>query len=288
MSLEIKVGVNIVPLAPGRVVEVAQCAESLGYESVWSGEHVALPFELTSEYPGGKPVFDPDSDFLEPLVLLSHLAAATTRLRLGVGIFMLALRDPILVGRAIATVDVLSGGRLDLGIGLGWSEQEYRFVGREFKHRGRLTDELIDALDVLFSEPRPEFHGRYFDFDPIGFEPKPVQKPRPKFHIGGFGAHAHRRAGQRGDGFYAGGAPPEVMKASIAAIDAERKKAGRDTVPFEISMIALGRPPAREVLEEYAAIGVHRVVVTPWKGKPGDVDAGATEAIERYAESIDL
>ena len=293
MSVPIKVGLNIVVVAPERLVEVARSAEALGYESLWSGEHVALPFEMQSPYPGEDPPFRPDSIFVEPLVMLSHLAAVTSRIRLGVGIYLLPLRDPILAGRAIATLDVLSGGRLDLGIGIGWCEEEFRFVGREFRKRGQLVDEVIDALDVLFTEARPEFHGQFFDFPPIGFEPKPVQRPRPKFHIGGFGPAAFRRAALRGDGFYGAGGSPRQVQPIIESLREERKKAGREAEPFEISLISLGDPPTRELLQGYSEIGVDRVVVTPWQDgtrvpHPGEISDNALEAVERYAKAVGL
>jgi probable F420-dependent oxidoreductase len=282
----IRVGLNVVPVAPAALVDAARLAEELGFESVWSGEHVAVPFEMRSRYPGGKMPFAPDSMFVEPLVMLSHLAAVTTRVRLGVGIYLLPLRDPILAGRAIATLDVLSQGRLDLGIGVGWCEEEFRYVGRDFHKRGKLADELIDALGTLFNDPRPEFHGKFFDFGPIGFEPKPVQRPRPKLHVGGFGAHTLRRAALRGDGYYAGARSPEEVAANVAALRAEEKRVGRTLPPAQVSMISLGPPPDAGELAALASAGVERVVVTPWAAHPGAVSeplAGIRECARRMA-----
>jgi probable F420-dependent oxidoreductase len=289
----VKIGLNLVPVAPGRLVEVARAAEALGYESVWSGEHVALPVDADfSMYPGAEPVFLPDSVFLEPLVALSHIAAATHRIRLGVGILILALRDPLPAGRAIATLDVLSGGRLDLGIGVGWSAEEYRATGRDYATRGRRTDEMIDALDVLFTRGSPEFHGRFFDFPPIGFQPKPVQQPRPRFHIGGFAPAALDRAVTRGDGWYGAARSPEDARPVVAALRAKRAQTARADQPFEITLISLDEPPDRALIEGFADAGVDRIVVTPWRidGRtplPGELD-DPTPGVERYAAAIEL
>lgn len=290
-----KIGLNIVVVAPEALVEVAMAAETLGYESVWSGEHIALASdgeaEIARRY-GGTSLYRPDSVFVEPLVMLSHLAAATTRLRLGVGIFLLSIRDPVVVARAIATLDVLSRGRLDLGIGLGWNEREFKNVGGDFRHRGQRTDEMIDALDELFIKPAPEFHGRFLDFGPIGFEPKPVQQPRPPFHIGGNSPSAFERAVRRGDGWYGGGSP-ESLARIVPDLRRRHRETGR-TRHFEVSASSLGAPPDRAEIDQLAAAGVDRIVLTPFgdgRSTPFPGTVGAEQAvsdIERYAKRVSL
>lgn len=287
-----KVGVNIVWAKPEHVVEFAQAAEALGYESVWSGEHVCLPTkpDWWKLFPGAQALgdaftedmvpFTPDSDFLDPLPLLAHLAAATSRVRLGIGIYMMALRDPVLLGRTLATVDVLSGGRLDMAIGLGWTEDEYNFTGNDFKTRGKRTNEMIGVLHALFEQEHPEFHGEFYDFPPIGFQPKPIQKPLP-IHIGGGGTPAVRRAGRLGNGWY--GNPAEIPQ-----IREELAKAGRENEPFEFGTITFGVVPL-EQLEQMAEMGVTRVVVTPWPDKKaGEVGREGLDALEQYAREIGL
>jgi alkanesulfonate monooxygenase SsuD/methylene tetrahydromethanopterin reductase-like flavin-dependent oxidoreductase (luciferase family) len=194
---------------------------------------------------------------------------------------MLALRDPVMIGKTLATLDVLSGGRIDMAVGLGWTADEYRWTGNDWKVRGKRMNEVIRALRVLFEDEHPEFHGDFFDFGPMGFQPKPVQKPMP-IHIGGGAGPAVRRAGQLGDGWY--GRPED-----IPAIRAELEAAGRGNVPFEFSTLAmLGTAPIGE-LETLAAAGVHRVVVTPWPGKKvGEVGREGFAAIEEYAKEIGL
>lgn len=275
-SLPIKIGLNIVWVEPGHIVKFAERAEELGYESVWSGEHVGLPEtdDWWENYPAaqaaravGQPFgeddvsFGPDSVFLDPMVVLAHLAAATTKIRLGIGIYLLALRDPILAGRTIASLDVLSSGRLDLGIGLGWTADEYRFTNNVWETRGRRMDEMLRCLRVLFEGERPEFHGEFFDFPPIGFQPKPIQQPRLPIHVGGGSEAAIRRAVTLGDGWYGMENPAlfPILREQLA-------KAGRETDDFELSMITLGGPLSQKRIDELIGLDVSRVVVTPWPG----------------------
>lgn len=292
MNAPVKVGLNIVWAKPADVVSFARAADELGYESVWSGEHVSLSAEPDwwKSFPLAKSLgdaftedtlpFSPRSPFLDPMIVLAHLAAATTRVRLGIGIYMLALRDAVLVGRTLASLDLLSGGRLDIATGLGWTADEYRFTGNDWSTRGKRCNELIRALRVLFEQEAPEFHGDFFDFDPIGFEPKPVQKPLP-IHIGGGGPPALVRAATLGDGWYG-------ETHVIPEIERLREDVGRDDLPFEYSTISLGAVPLGE-LEALAEQGVHRVVVTPWPGRRvGEVGREGLEDIERYAVEVGL
>lgn len=290
-----KVGINMVVVAPDALVDVAVRAEELGYESVWSGEHVAFradAHDVIKERYRGRALYDPASIFLEPLITLSHLAASTTTLRLGVGIFLLPLRDPLLLGRALATLDVLSKGRIDLGVGMGWYEPEFAAVGLDFRQRGSRADELIDALDVLFADTAPEFHGTHFDFGPIAFEPKPVQRPRVPLHIGGSSPAAFTRAVERGDGWYGGGSGPHLAPL-IADLRRRRAETGREG-PFEVSLVSIGPRPTCSELDQLAEAGVDRMVLTPFGDPdsppyPGTVTtADALAGIESYAESISL
>jgi probable F420-dependent oxidoreductase len=292
MSAPLKVGLNIVWAKPEDVVAFAQAAEDLGFESVWSGEHVSLPADpdwwkkfplaeiMGDAFTEDMIPFSPTSPFLDPMIVLAHVAAATKRVRLGIGIYMLTLRDAVLVGRTLASLDVLSGGRLDMATGLGWTADEYRFTGNDWSVRGKRCNELIRALRVLFEDDNPEFHGEFFDFDAIGFEPKPVQRPFP-IHIGGGGKPAFKRAATLGDGWYG-------ETHVIPEINQLREEAGRGDLPFEYSTISLGPVPMDE-LEALAEQGVHRVVVTPWPGKRvGEVGREGLDDIERYAKEIGL
>ncbi|ADP80782.1 TIGR03619 family F420-dependent LLM class oxidoreductase [Pseudofrankia inefficax] len=291
-----KVGLNIVGVRPEAIVDYAQAAEELGFESLWSGEHVALPKhdgwwashpgtamfgdKFTEEMVG----FTPDSPFLEPLVALSHLAAVTSTIRLGVGVYMLALRNPVHAARAIASVDVLSGGRLDLAVGLGWCEQEYTNTGSEWRTRGRRTEEAIACLRVLFEQDTPEHHGEFYDFGPIGFGPKPVQRPRLPIHVGGHSRAAVERAARVADGWYG--------STDLTHVDLVREAveaAGRGDDPFEFSIITMEGPVDEKRAGQFAARGVERVVVTPWPAAhAGSVGIAGLADVEQCAEAAGL
>lgn len=292
MPAPLKVGLNVVWFRPELQIEAARLAEQLNFDSVWVGEHVGLPKQGNwwKNYPtvvakGDRGTIDdvgfgPDSDFLDPMVLLGAIATVTSKVRLGVGIYLLALRDAVLAARMIATVDVLSGGRLDLAVGLGWSEEEYRFTGNDWKTRGRRTDEIIRALRVLFEEESPEFHGEFFDFGPLGFRPKPVQKPLPIF-IGGGSPAAARRAGQLGNGWHG-------HESHIPAIRQHLEEQGRAAEPFRFSNITFGRISPEE-LRAMADAGADQAVVTPWPGKKvGEVGQEGFADLEVYAKEIGL
>ena len=288
-----KLGLNIVWMKPELQVRTAQLAEELGFEGAWSGEHLALPKgdpDWWRKYPtavalGDKATpdvvnFNADSAFLDPLIVLAAIATATKKIRLGVGIYMLPLRDAVLAARMIASLDVLSQGRLDLGVGLGWSEEEYRFTGNDFSKRGRKMDESIRAMRACFENENPEFHGEFYDFGPMGFEPKPIQRPLPIL-VGGGTPAAERRAAFLGNGWHGAASSIPRIKALLA-------EAGRANDPFQFSSITLG-PVPRADLEALAAQGVQRAVVTPWVGrKLGEIGEEGLKDLERYARDIGL
>lgn len=285
------IGLNIVWFRPEFQVRAAVLAEQLGFESAWSGEHVGLPFfpDWWREYPSVTAkgaegtekdvLFGPKSKFLDPLITLAAIAGATTRIRLGVGIYMLALRDAILAARMIGSLDVLSNGRLDLAVGLGWSEAEYDFTGNDFRTRGKKMDETIHAIRVCFEMETPEFAGEFHKFGPLGFEPKPIQQPVPIL-IGGNSGPAERRAARLGNGWHG---PLESMPAIKAHLEAE----GRADEPFQWSNITFG-VLSRQQLEAMKAQGATRIVVTPFAAKVGEVGEEGFSLIEQYARDIGL
>jgi probable F420-dependent oxidoreductase len=292
MAAPLKIGLNIDWLKPELRVEVAQVAEQLGFDSIWAGEHVGLSKypEAWRAYPSvmakgadgteADANFLPDSNFLDPFITLAVIASATKTVRLGVGVHLLALRDALLAARTVASLDVLSGGRLDLAVGLGWNEAEYRFAGAQWSHRGKKLDETIRAMRVLFEDETPEFHGEFFDFGPLGFQPKPIQKPFP-FIIGGGTPPAERRAGKLGNGWYG-------RIESIPAIRQHLAEAGRSDEPFSFSAVTFGLVSVAE-LEAMVEKGVRSAVVTPWPGrKVGEVGREGIAALESYARSIGL
>src|SRR5262245_44301557 len=181
-------GINVGSCAdPDLQRTVALAAEESGFESIWTGEHVALPVR-------DNPVPTPaETPFLDSLVALARVAGFTERLRLGTGILVLPHHNPVLLAKALTSLDVLSGGRLIAGFGGGYVEAEFAAVGVEFHRRGAITDEYLGAIRALWTEREPQFEGRFASFADIRFEPKPVQRPHPPIIIGGRAAPALRR-----------------------------------------------------------------------------------------------
>jgi probable F420-dependent oxidoreductase len=277
-----KVGIPLFLLRPADMAAVAQRAEGLGFESVWVPEHLVLPTHITSRYPysaNSVPPINPATPLLDPLILLTRIATLTSRIRLGTNIYLLPLRHPLTTARMVASLDLFSNGRLTLGVGAGWLEEEFEAVGIDFRTRGARLREGVRAIRALWTEAEPEFHGRYFSFGPVKFEPKPVQKPHPPIVFGGETPAALRRAAALGDGWYGVGHTPESVVSQIARLRTLRTEAGRAHVPFEIT-VSCGVPwPSVDDLRRYAEAGVDRVVVLPWQR--------AREAEEKLARLAD-
>jgi probable F420-dependent oxidoreductase len=269
-----KLGIALFRLRPESMAVVARRAEALGFESVWVPEHLVLPARIASRYPyaaDGVPPFTPDTPHLDPLMLLTHIAAATATIRLGTNIYLLALRHPLVAARLAMSLDVLSGGRLTLGIGVGWLAEEFAAVGVDFATRAARTRECARALRALWTEPEPEFHGRFFSFGPVKFEPKPVQKPHPPLVFGGETEVALERAAALGDGWYGVGHTPSSAAAQVGTLRPLLAAAGRAQAPFEITVSHSGLTLGRDDIERYAEAGVDRIVVLPWsRGREAD------------------
>jgi probable F420-dependent oxidoreductase len=278
-----KVGVPLFFVRAEHMATIAVRAEALGFESVWVPEHLVFPPRFTSRYPysvDGVPPVTVDMPLLDPLLILAHLAAVTSRIRLGTNVYVLPLRHPLVTARLAVTLDVLSRGRFSLGIGAGWLAEEFHAVGVDFDTRGGRTREAVRVMKALFTETEPAFRGRYFSFDPVRFEPKPVQKPHPPFIFGGESQAALRRAAALGDGWYGVGHTPETAAVQVDRLRNLLGDAGRAAQPFEYT-VSHGGAIDRATLERYADVGVDRVVVLPWRrGKE------AVEAMERLAATI--
>lgn len=279
-----RVGLNYAPIRRKDQPEAARLADRLGYSSLWYGEHVALPYDFDpSRYPGGSMMFDPESVMLDPFALLAYVAGITEHVRLGTGIAILPLHDPLITARTLVTIDMVSNGRLDLGVGVGWNLDEFEFLGRDFHKRGEILDEFLDVLDVLWTEPRPEHHGRHFDFRPIGFRPRPVQRPRIPVHVGGRGPASLRRAA-RYEGWYGSADTAEEAALILAEIRHHREQAGIAEAPYEFSVLTFWAPNPEQI-DAYAAVGVDQLVVTPW---PIADPVHALRRIGEYADEVGL
>src|SRR5262249_57809706 len=176
---------------------LARAAEQAGLDSVWTGEHVVLPSPRVPPSPS-----EPETPFLDPAVALAYVAAETTRIRLGTGVIILPQRNPVVLAKELASVDVLSRGRLIFGLGSGYLEPEFRAIGAPFSQRGAVTDEAIRVLKALWTMERPAFNGRFFRFAGIDAHPRPVQRPHPPIVVGGMSEFGARRAARFGNGWY--------------------------------------------------------------------------------------
>lgn len=241
---------------------VGPAAEAAGFDSVWTVEHVLYPegYESTYPYsPTGKMPGTADSPIPDPLIWLSFVAATTTTLKLGTGILILPQRNPAITAKECATLDLLAEGRLRLGIGSGWLEEEFDALGVPFADRGNRTDEYIEVMRALWTEELATYDGEFTTFSDVACNPKPFGDTVP-IHVGGHSKRAARRAGQLGDGFFpAEGNIPELIDiAQQFASDA-----GRDPEALEITTVhpgLFGDDP-QGAIQELESWGAHRVAV---------------------------
>ena len=262
---------QLAPLETGEYAAAfGRLVEELGFESVWTVEHHVMCVEYQSVYPyshNGRSPFAADTVQPDPLIWLSYLAAATQRLRLATGILILPFRNPVVLAKTLASLDRISGGRLLLGIGVGWVREEAEALGVDFSMRGRRADEYIEVMRTLWREPVASFHGEFVNFDGVVSEPRPAQQGGVPIIVGGHSEAAARRAGRLGNGFYPLGVAPERLASLRRIMEETAREHGRD--PAKIEITCVGQPTA-ESAEFCAGQGVDRMVFFPRKG---DLDA---------------
>ncbi|OLB97291.1 MAG: hypothetical protein AUH30_10535 [Candidatus Rokubacteria bacterium 13_1_40CM_68_15] len=217
---------------PENQIRVAQTAEALGYHSVWVFQRLLYALQPKCDYPPmpGQPWPKAFERVFDPIVSLAYVAGATKRVRLGTSVLIMPYYTPILLAKQLATLDVVSGGRLDVGLGIGWSEDEYDAVGVPFRRRGRRADEFLRCLKAIWTDDVVEFAGEFYQVPRSKIEPKPVQKPHPPITIGGYSPVVITRAVTLGDGFNGGNVPldrvaPIVVELGEAAVAAKRDPA---------------------------------------------------------------
>ena len=187
------------------LMQAAQQAESLGYDSVWSADRIIIPWEIKTTYPYSKEatfIVPPDRPFFEPLTCLAFLAGCTEKIMLGMSVMVMPYRHPLYWAKIATTIDQLSTGRLIMGVGVGWMQEEFAAMDAPFKKRGQVSDEQLRLLDKIWNEEHISFHGQHYNFDDIAFSPKPFQTPRIPIWVGGEGKLAQRRAGTYGDAWF--------------------------------------------------------------------------------------
>lgn len=272
---------------PHEAIALLQAAEQAGFESAWTVEHIVIPrayqsvypYSATGRLPGDESVFPlPD-----PLIWMAYVAAATSRIRLATGVIILPEHNPVLCAKQVATLDHMSGGRMILGVGVGWLKEEFDALGVPFETRGRMTDDYIAAMRELWSSDSPTHAGPFVQFKDAYMHPKPVNRMVP-IVIGGHTPAAAHRAGRLGDGFFpARGNPIDLIELTRATA----RQHGRDPEAIEIT-VSMPDDPAR--IPELAATGIHRVLlpVTGAIGLPGRLSGPEDllswrDTIQRYA-----
>ena len=271
--------------SPQHAVAFARLAEDCGFESLWTVDHVVMASEYRSVYPydpSGRSPFHAHVAQPDPLVWLAYVAAATTRIRLATGVLILPQRNPLVLAKQAATLDRLSSGRLELGIGVGWVKEEADAVGVRFDDRGRRTDEYIEAMRALWSQDEATYHGRTVRFDRVVSEPRPVQAGGVPIVVGGHSKAAARRAGRYGNGFYPLGVDADRLAGLLDVMRTEARACERDPEAIELTLLGA---PALASAESLRALGAGRVVIAALEGDLGRLrqmlEAFRMDVIER-------
>jgi len=278
-----KYGIALGALHHKAFLEATLEADKLGYESVWLPEHLVLTAQMSrSPHPGEEhPPVPPNVPIYDAFAYLAFLAAKTKHVRLGTHVYNIGLRHPFTTARGVQTLDILSGGRVEFGIGASWLEEEWSAVGLDFKSRGRRVDEAIEVCKRLWTQDEVSHQGEFFQFDAVMFEPKPVQKPWPPLLIGGESKAALRRAARHCDGWI--GMQSDFERGAML-IDQLREllaEYGRDDSDFQFCLG--GRVASRDDVKRWEEIGVTRMVFAPWQRSREAIDG-----MRRFADEIGL
>lgn len=257
------VPVNIGVLSPVKLVAVAQKAEECGLESVWTFEHVIVPTDYASKYPyhpSGKMGVTAETPFLDPLITLAHIAATTKTLRLGTGINILPQANPLLMAKQAATLDVLSGGRFELGLGIGWLREEFDAMGTPFARRGARFDDYLTAMKKVWTGDEVQHEGDFVQWSGFKSHPRPHQRPHMPIVIGGTSDRAFRRVIEHGDTWFAPNHNVAELTEQLTRLRAMSSDLGRD--PDTIAITAMwSMVKERGAIAQYEALGVDRLVV---------------------------
>jgi probable F420-dependent oxidoreductase len=257
---------------PEALMGVVQAAEMAGFDSLWAGEHHVLAASSTT--------IPPTSRLLNPVVALTYAAAYTRTIRLGTGVLLLPQHQPLILAKELASLDVLSGGRLIVGIGVGWAEAEYEALGVPFHERGARADEYLAAMRAIWSEGTPAYHGRYVSFQDVVAYPHPVQQPAPPIVVGGRAAAVLRRAVEQANGWYGFALDLDETTALLAQLRQAAQRYQRQASLGELEISVAPRAPLdKDTAARFADLGVHRLILIP----PGGMDA---PALEQWVKTI--
>jgi probable F420-dependent oxidoreductase len=271
---------------PLHYCELARCAETSGYEAISVSDHVVVPETIRSPYPytpDGKPRFALETPWPDPLVAIGAMAAVTTRLRFLTNVYVLPLRNPFVVAKAVSTAAVISGDRLALGVGMGWMQDEFSLLEQTWAQRGRRADEMIEVMRKLWTGDWVEHRGHFYEFDRLRMNPAP--RERVPLYAGGTSAAALRRAA-RLDGWISELHRTEEIAELVARLHAQRAEAGRSDEPLDVfgSVLDARDLDAYRRLEE---IGVTHVLTQPWVfyGRERSLEA-QRDGLRRFADDV--
>jgi probable F420-dependent oxidoreductase len=285
-----EVGIMIAATAEtGDIAAIAREVENLGFESFFIPEHPVIPVDFKTPVPGGGKLPEHYGRWLDPIVPLSMAAAVTRRVKLGTGICLLPEREPIITAKAIATLDVVSGGRVVLGVGGGWLREETEALGTRFGLRWKRLRETVEAMRKLWTEAEPSYQGELVSFPPVRCEPKPLQKPSPPILLGARGPKAHARVVATYDGWAPVAGPPAALKTEIAALHQLARERGRR--PAEVPVTAFVAPGddgiALEDLKLYRDAGANRLVLFSQRDAIRMANGRALEVVKRLAPTVE-
>ena len=265
--------------------QVCRAAAEAGFESLWGGEHVVLPSTIESRYPyraDGQIPAEPDTPIPDPLIWLAFAAAAAPGLRLGTCILIVPQRNPLVLAKELATLDRISGGRVELGLGVGWLREEFVALGVPWERRGARNDEYVEAMRALWAGPHAEYHGEFVDFDPVTCSPRPVQDSIP-IVVGGDTDAAISRAVRLADGYFPGEGDLDRLRSLVERVRRACEDAGRDPASLEIdAMFGSHLRDPGPGLEAMREIGVDRVMV-PAFAFAGD---GGLDRLAEFGETV--
>ena len=264
-GIHYSIGVNADPQADD-YIQVAQKAEELGYHSLWLGDHIVIPEKIEAAYPysaDGAAGFPRRAPFPDPFVLLGGLALATSRILLGTSVIVIPYRNPLAVAKAVATVDLLSHGRFQFGVGVGWLKEEFDALGEDFTRRARQTREYLHIMKAVWQVEPASFSGEFLTFSDIHNVPLPVQKPHPPIIFGGESLPALKRVADLGDGWQPGTASLKVLSKSVPQLQALMTERGRDYADLSVSALSAAGPLLRkpEVIPQLGELGVRELIL---------------------------
>lgn len=284
---------SVSPLATPELLEACgTAAQEAGIASVWVGEHVVFTDEYESKYPyaeDGKVGLPPESGMLGLFETLTYLAACTETVRLGTAVCLVPQRNPVYTAKSVATVDWLSGGRVDFGIGVGWLREEFDALDEPFEQRGARTDDYVEVMRALWHDPVSEHKGSHYTLPPVRMFPKPVQTPNPPVYVGGETDVALRRVAKLGDGWHGFNHTPASAAECVSRLDRELAAVDRSRDEIDITVCTYLQPIEPALLPAYLDAGVQQLVLTAFAGdatgmremvlRLGDEYVGAASAL---------